>query len=167
MVVHLTTIKPTTNHAKQSMELSNDSDTYSFQHLDDNYTPIDDLRPTNSDLQPTKGESLQSITLHTNTNTTSPSFLDYPPHHGAPSPDTREPTHEPEAPAKVKVQVECRTFIPVSSLTPNTTLTNIMEVEVMSNSFSDSYHPSNAQLRVDEDSDRTTGELSPPHQTRH
>jgi hypothetical protein len=42
MVAHLTTIKPTTNHAEQPMELSDDSDTYSLQHLDDNYTPIDD-----------------------------------------------------------------------------------------------------------------------------
>jgi hypothetical protein len=61
---------------------------------------------------------------------------------------------------KVEVQVKCCTFIPVLSLTPNTTLANIVEVEVTSDSSSDSYHPSNAQLRVDEDSDRTTGELS-------
>jgi hypothetical protein len=160
MVAHLTTITPTTNHAEQSMELSNDSDTYSFQHLDDDYTPIDDPRPTNSDLRPTKGESSQSVTPYTNTNSTLPSFLDYPLRHGAPSPDTREPTDKPEAPMKVEVQIECHTFIPVSSLTPNTTLANIVEVEVTSDSSSDSYHPSDAQLRVDEDSNRTTRELS-------
>jgi hypothetical protein len=42
MVAHLTTIKPATNHAEQSVELSYDSDTNSFHHLDDEYTPIDD-----------------------------------------------------------------------------------------------------------------------------
>jgi hypothetical protein len=50
MVVHLTTIKPTTNHAEQSMELSDNSDTYSLQHLDNDYTPIDNPRHTNGDL---------------------------------------------------------------------------------------------------------------------
>jgi hypothetical protein len=49
MVVHLTTIKTTTNHVKQSVELSDNSNTYSLQHLDDDYTPIDNLQPTNSD----------------------------------------------------------------------------------------------------------------------
>ena len=146
MVAHLTTIKPTTNHAEQSLKLSYDSDTDSFQHLDDNDSPIDNPRHTNSSPQPTNGESLQPITPHANTNPTSPGFLDYLPHHGAPSPDTREPTNEPEAPAKVEVQVASRTFIPVSSLTPHTTLTNIVEVESTSASSSDSYHPSDAQL---------------------
>jgi hypothetical protein len=60
----------------------------------------------------------------------------------------------------VEVQVERCTFIPVSSLTPHTTLTNLMEVEIASASSSDSYHPSDTQLRVDEDSDHATGELS-------
>jgi hypothetical protein len=41
MVAHLTT-KSTTNHVEQSLELSYDSDTNSFHHLDDEYTPIDD-----------------------------------------------------------------------------------------------------------------------------
>jgi hypothetical protein len=160
MVAHLTTIQPTTNHAEQSVELSYDSDTNSFHHLDDDYTPINDPRPANSDPQPTKGESSQSITPHTSTNPTSPGFLDYPLHHGAPSPDTREPTNEPEAPAKVEIQVASRTFILVSSLAPHTALTNIVEVESTSSSSSNSYHPSDAQLQVDEDSDRATGELS-------
>jgi hypothetical protein len=60
----------------------------------------------------------------------------------------------------VEAQVAHHTFIPVSSLTSHTTLANIMEVESMSSSSSDSYHPSDAQLRVDEDSDHATGELS-------
>jgi hypothetical protein len=60
----------------------------------------------------------------------------------------------------VEVQAEHCTFIPVSSLTPHTTLTNIVEVESTSSSSSDSYHPSDAQLQVDKDSDHTTGELS-------
>jgi hypothetical protein len=42
MVAHLTTIEATTNHVEQSLELSYDSDTDSFQHLDDTYSPIDD-----------------------------------------------------------------------------------------------------------------------------
>jgi hypothetical protein len=160
MVAHLTTIKPTTNHAKQSMELSYDSNTDSFHHLDDEYTPIDDPQPTNGDPRPTNGELSQSTTPHTSTNSTSPGFLDYPPHQGAPSPNTREPTNKPEAPMKVEVQAEHCTFILVLSLTPHTTLTNIMEVEIALASSSDSYHPSDAQLRVDEDSDHATGELS-------
>jgi hypothetical protein len=160
MVAHLTTIKPTTNHAKQSMELSYNSDTDSFHHLDDEYTPIDNLRHTNGDPQPTNGESSQSTTPHTSINSTSPGFLDYPLCQRASSPDTREPTNEPEAPTKVEVQTEHHNFIPVSSLTPHTTLTNIMEVEIVSASSSNSYHPSDTQLRVDEDSDHATGELS-------
>jgi hypothetical protein len=136
-----------------TVELSYDSDTDSFQHLDDTYSPIDDPRHTN-------GESSKPTTPRASTNPTSPGFLDYPPRHGAPSPDTWEPTNEPEAPTKVEVQVERCTFIPVSSLTPHTTLTNIMEVEIASASSSYSYHPSDAQLRVDEDSDHATGELS-------
>jgi len=61
---------------------------------------------------------------------------------------------------KVEVQVAHRTFIPVLSLTPQTTLTNIMEVESTLVSSSDSYHPSDAQLQIDEDSNCATGELS-------
>jgi hypothetical protein len=146
MVAHLTTIKSATNHAEQSVELSYDSDTDSFHHLDDEYTPIDDLRHTNGDPRPTNGESLQSTAPHTSTNPTSPGFLDYPPCHGAPSPNTWEPTNEPETPTKVEVQVERHTFIPVSSLAPHTALTNIVEVESTSSSSSNSYHPSDTQL---------------------
>jgi hypothetical protein len=126
MVVHLTTINPTANHAEQSMELSDDSDTYSLQHLDDDYTPINNLQHTNGNPRPTDGKSSQSTTLYTGTNSTSPGFLDYLPCHGAPSPNTQEPTNEPKAPTKVEVQVKCHTFIPVLSLTPHTTLTNIV-----------------------------------------
>jgi hypothetical protein len=160
MVVHLTTIKSTTNHAEQSMELSYDSDTDSFHHLDDKYTPINDPQHTDGNPRTTNGKSSQSTTPHTSTNSTSPSFLDYPLCQGAPSPNTREPINKPEAPMKVKVQAEHRTFIPVSSLTPHTTLTNIIEMEITSAFSSNSYHPSDAQLRVDEDSDHATRELS-------
>jgi hypothetical protein len=146
MVAHLTTIKPTTNHAEQSMELSNDSDTYSLQYLDDDYTPINNLQHTNSDPQPTNGKPSQSITLHTNTNSTSPSFLDYLPHQGAPSPDTREPTNKLKTPMKVEVQVERCPFISVLSLTPHTAHINKMEVEIELVSSSNSYYPSDAQL---------------------
>jgi hypothetical protein len=146
MVAHLTTIKPTTNHAEQPLELSYDSNTDSFQHLDDNHSPIDDPRHTNGNPRPTNGESSQPITLCANTNSTSPGFLDYLLHQGAPSPDTREPTNKPEAPTKVEAQVAHRTFIPVSSLTPHPTLANIMKVESTSSSSSNSYHPSDAQL---------------------
>ena len=57
-------------------------------------------------------------------------------------------------------QAAHQTFILVSSLAPHTALTNIMKVEIMSVSSSNSYHPSDAQLQIDEDSDHATRELS-------
>jgi hypothetical protein len=135
MVVNLTTIKANANHAKQSMELSHDSNTDSFQHLDDNNTP-------NDHTQHIKAGTLLPNTMYTNS--LPPGFLDYLPCCGAPSPNTKDPFTQPEAPIKVEVQVAHCTFILVSSLTPHTPITDIMEVEIEMVSFFNSYHPSNA-----------------------
>jgi hypothetical protein len=161
MVACLTTIIES-NHAKQSMGLSYDSDTDSFQHLNDNNTPSGDPWDSNSDPLLTNGNSSKCPTQYTNTNTSSPSFLNYLPCCSAPSPDTQTPSNKPEASTKVEVQTIYRTFILVSSLTPPITLTDKMEVEIASVSSSSSsfYYPSDTQLQIDEDSNHATKELS-------
>jgi hypothetical protein len=60
----------------------------------------------------------------------------------------------------VEVQVAYCTFILVLFLASYCSITNKMEVEIELVSFSNFYHPSDAQLQTNEDSNHAAGELS-------
>jgi hypothetical protein len=133
----LTTIK---NKNNESLVISDSSDTDSFslQHVD---------RESTADLD----EHL-SATKHagaTAGNSAPPGFLDHPPRQRTSFSDAGA-NSDFSSPEKVEVQITDEFNVPVPYVTPKGPVAVKMDVETAASS---SDHPSNAQLRTDEDAD--------------
>ena len=148
MFAGLTTIKNKHDEPKQPLVVTDPSDTEALYDSDN-----DSLQhPDNSDSDRHQSQHPYTTTSLMET-ATQASFLDYPPHQGAPSPDT-----QPGPSKKVELQGTNESFVPVSPFTPFDCSTK-MEVEIETVS-SDSYHPSDAQLRDSKDATGTPSTTS-------